>query len=175
MEYDHITYMRGIATTLKSVQHVEGDETKKHFFRVSSVASMDELMQNLSGVSGFNLIVENIRMGRLIDNTSENILDNQSNVFMLLKQANNTDSDSVEQTKKDCEAEAWKILAKMRLDRRNDHKGDVAKTGLRNMDFSTVYYQTVGPICDNMYGFMVTFNIAPPAAAKLLFNANYWI
>jgi hypothetical protein len=155
---------------------VEGDETQKHFFRVSSIANMEELIQNLTGISGYNMVVEDMRLGKFIDNASNNILDNQSNVFMLLKQVDNVDAASREQVIKDCRTECMKIWAKMKHDRLNDQKGNVQpKTGLRNLDLNSVYYQTVGPLGDNFHGMMYSFNIAPPLAAELVYNENDWL
>jgi hypothetical protein len=172
--YNHVTYMRAIATKLKRIQHVEGDDSQKHFFRVSSLANMEELIQNLTGVSGYALVVEDMRMGRFIDNDSENLLDNQSRVFMLIKQVNNADAASRENAIKDCETECMKIFAKMFVDRRNDYKFSL-KTGLRNLDRNSIYYQTVGPLGDNMHGMMYTFNIMPALNSELVYDENEWL
>ena len=175
MDYNHVEYMRNIATRLKSIQHVEGDETQKHFFRVSSITNMEELIQNITGLSGYALVVEDMRMGRFIDNDSENLLDNQSNVFMLLKQADIVDAESRQKAISDCETECMKIIAKMFSDWRDDNRPKTIKTGLKNLDRNSFYYQTVGPVADNFYGVMYTFNIAPPLASKIVYDENDWL
>ncbi len=175
MDYNHVDYMRAIATNLVSIQHVEGDDAQKHFFRVSSMMNMDELIQNLTGAGGYALIVEDIRMGKFIDNDSENLLDNKSCVFMLVKQADIADAASRETAQKDCEIECMKIFSKMFKDKRNDQRPEFPKTGLRNLDRNSIYYQTVGPLGDNFFGMMYTFNIAPPLASKIVYNANDWL
>jgi hypothetical protein len=167
--------MRNIAINLKSIQHVEDDENNCHFFRVSSISNLDELIQNLTGVSGFNLIVEDMLMGRFIDNDSENLLDNKINVFMLVKQVSIADASDLETVIKESEGECMKIFSKMRKDYHNDHKPIFPKTGLRNMDWNSITYQTVGPLGDNFYGLMYSFNITPPLAEKLVYNENDWL
>jgi len=177
MDYDHVIYMRDeIATKLQSIQHVEGDESRRHFFRVSSIANMEEVIQYLTDMEGYALIVEDMLMGRFIDNDSNNLLNNKSNVFMLVKQADLADADSRATAISDCEAECMKIFSKMFRDKIIDYKPQQGvKTGLRNLDRNSIYYQTVGPLGDNFHGLMYTYNVMPPLADKVVYNEADWL
>lgn len=174
MNFNYTAYMLDIAIRLLDIAHVEGDESLRHYFRISSLTNIEELLQCINTAAYPALIVEDMRIGRYIDNSSEDLLDNQSYSFIICKPVTLTDYAERETVIKECEAIYKKIISRMLRDRKNDYKQGTIKTGLRNFDANSIYYQTVGPIGDNCIGIMVSFSMLNPLAQDLVYNAKDW-
>jgi hypothetical protein len=172
--FDFITYMRDVATRHVLIQHVEDDETERHFFRVSSLSNMDELLQCISTAKFPAIIAEDFRMGRYIDNDSENLMDQQNHTFMVIAPVSIENADDREAVIKSTELIAKNIFSKMFRDKRNDHKL-TEKTGLRNLDRASIYYQTVGPLGDNCFGIMISFNMLQQLAKEVVYDDGDWL
>ena len=176
MAFNFTEYMRNIAISLKDIAHIEDDEDNKHFYRVSGLGMLEEVLQSLTKGKFPALIVEDNLFSRFYDGGSENFLDTQNYTFYICKQLNDyTDATGREEILKDCQEILYKIISKMIKDRRNDHACVQPLTGLRNLDISSFFIQSIGPIGDMCYGLMFSFTIVNPVAMDIIYNANDWI
>lgn len=175
MAFDFTAYMKGIAETLKDIRHSDSS-SEKRFFRISSVMNIDEMLQNFTTAGSACIMVEDNRTGRYQEaGGSMSYLDNQSYSFLIMKHCEQFDAESREQVKKDCEAIMKKIISKFKKDKAYDlqHPGET-RTGMRDFNMSTIYYQTIGPVGDNYYGMLVQFARLEPVNADLVYNDNDW-
>lgn len=174
MAVDFITYMRNVAVNLKDIGHIEDDEENMHFFRCTSLAQMDELLQNMSVVKFPALIVHDTLEGSLFDNGGAGYLDGENYFFYVVNHVAVNDFDAQEQAIKDCKSIMKKIIGKMRHDRINDFK--IINNPLTNMKYletNSFNYFSVGPIGDNCFGVYVSFTISEPDG--IIYTANDWI
>ncbi|MEI6853115.1 MAG: hypothetical protein WCL06_09740, partial [Bacteroidota bacterium] len=77
MSFDFTSYMENVAIKNKEIAHVP-ESAEKRFFRISSIVNLEEILANITNVGGTCLTVEDNLMGRLIDQNSDNYLDDQS-------------------------------------------------------------------------------------------------
>jgi hypothetical protein len=164
-KFDFLTYMKQVAENLIELQHSEND---RHFHRIESLGGLEELLQNLNFISGYQMLVID-RSSISLDDTSrsDNLIDRAFYTFFILKHAGLNNFDEIEQVKKGCRTTAEKILSKMFYDKR------LSRNGLLNLDRSSVFYDTHGPIGNNFFGIMCTFAVAD--ASDIAFNQNDWI
>lgn len=175
MAFDFTGYMKIIAEKLKEIQH-DDTATEKKFFRISSVANIDEMIQHFTNSGTPCLMVEDNDMGRYMEaDGSQSYLDNQSYSFCIMKHCEQMDASDREQIKKDVKAMHKKVISRFKKDKKYDltHPGEV-RTGMRNFDLASVFYQTIGPVGDNYYGILVQFSMLEPANADLVYDANDW-
>ena len=175
MEFNFTTYMRTIARQLIAIAWDPEDTDAKKFFRISSVVNMDELIQSLSGAASPCIVVEDTRVGRLMDRGSLNFLNNQSYTFMVLVQGETGNAEENEA----CKDTAWDItkaiLSRFMKDYHSDQRPPVVtKTGMRNIDWESISYQSVGPYGDSFFGIMVQFTMLNPINKQLVYNENEW-
>lgn len=163
MTFDFIPYMRTLAETLKDLLHT-GTDT--HFTRVTSVAGLEEFLQESSTLKGYQMVVLDKDSGRLDDSSqSDNLLDRGVFTWWIFAVASGDDFDAIETTKAGIKTVAKKVMAKMFKDKR-----DMAN-GLANLD-RNIYYDSIGPVAQGWYGTMVTFNVKD--AAGIVYDPNDW-
>ena len=107
---------------------------------------MDELAQKINTAGSPCMDVEDNFTGRMEDSGSENYQDNQSYSFMVLKKCDYADAGARQLAIEDTRAMVFKILSRIKKDYSHDHQGGYPATGLRNFDWNSLYYQTVGQI-----------------------------
>jgi len=176
MAFDFTGYMKTIAEKLKEIKHSDTAKEKK-FFRISSVMNLDEMLPTFTTSGSPCLMVEDNDVGRYQEaDGSQSYLDNQSYSFVILKHCAQLDASDREQIKKDCKAMMKKIISKFKKDKYYDqtHPGEV-RTGMRDFDIASVFYQSLGPVGDNYYGILVQFSMLEPANKDLVFNPLDWI
>jgi len=166
--FDAVIYFEDIARKLKAVRH---SDANKHFFRASNVMQLQELIASLSIAQYPAIVVFDKRDGRFEDNQSNNLIDRQYHQVLVLKPANGESSDSRRAAVDECSNIVNSIISRMTRDwleaqRMND------TTGLRNLDRSTMYYNTVGPLLDNLFGLELAFTLKEVQNTK--FVADDW-
>jgi hypothetical protein len=161
--------MRNIAINSVDIGHIEGDEDNNRFFRVASIMTVDEIINNLSIMKEFSLVVEDNAEGGLIDNNS--IMDKPIHTFFLLKKVEQDNADDREAAKQQCKSVMFKILSRMRRDWISDNEGKT-EIGVRNIEFGQWTYQTFGPILNNCIGISVSF--IAPNSVNTAYNGNDW-
>lgn len=167
MDFDFVTYMRDCATRLKSIGNTEANE---HFFRCSGIANMEELLGSASAQSPLLMVTDNPE-GRLEDNDSDHVLDRQLFTFTVLTHVNSSDFGEREDAIKLTKAIAFKILGKMKRDKRKEGMRQIS-IGLRDLELGSITYNTIGPLGDNYYGTDVSFTILNKP--DLAYDANDW-
>jgi hypothetical protein len=168
--FSFVDYMKGLAFKNRLLQHTD---EKKAFYRVSSITNLEELLT--SGSFGKNrcMLVIDGREGRMVDNESDNLLDNQYYTFFIVEHVEQNDPDKRQQALVMCMYVVKQVLGKMFLDKRNDQKGKTPLTGLGNLDRASIYYKEFGPIGDNFWGYMVSFSLMEPP--NIRYNEQDWI
>jgi hypothetical protein len=166
MNFNSVTYFTQIARKLKAIGHTD---TNKKFFRASNVNQLQELIQNLTSAQYPALILFDKLDGRFEDNTSNNPIDRQFYSLLIVKPVDGEDSDSRRQVIEDCKAIVMKIFARMTRDwlAANKVSVDGDTTGLRNFDRGSAYYNSIGPISDNLFGTEYAFTIREAINTKL--------
>lgn len=164
MQFNFITYMRDCATRLKAIGHTE--QTPK-FFRISSLAQLDELLSMISDIGYPALLIHDNMDGAIGDrSTSNNYLDIPNYTFYVVEHVSLNDHDAKQQVITNCKNIGLKILAKMKHDKLDLNQG------LTFLQFDNIPYQTIGPIGDNCHGVM--FTISVPNQAQITYNADDW-
>lgn len=175
MNFNFISYMHTIAQNLKEVAWDPDDASAKKFFRISSMANMDELIQGLASASAPCIVVEDISAGRFTDIVSRNLHDNRTYSFMVLDKVPPADYATMATVRQSTYALCIKILSRMMRDYNLDNRVPATRIGLRNMDWSSVYYQFVGPLGDNLYGYMVQFTVLNSLNPEIQYNPSHWL
>lgn len=165
--FNFLTYMLDCATRLKSIGH---DEYTKRFFRCSGIAGLEELLNNLTDITGRVLVVHNNQEGSVGDiSRADNFLDSPYYVFYVLEKVQNyNDFDAEELVKANCKETGFKILARMIREKR------LGQNGLTFLDFSSIPYQNVGPVGNGFYGVMFSFTVTD-GDSRLIFNEADWL
>lgn len=174
-EFSFIEYMRDIAIKLKDVGHIENDDKNRRFFRVSGIANIEEFLQNLTNVTGYCLMVEDIddHTGNIFSSNSQNWLDTQTYVYFVVKQVGLLDFDDKELILTGCKQVGLKIIAKIIQDWEQENKGQKARTPLFTWD-QRLQHTVVGPIGDNFFGIMYQITFTPNIAKKLVVDPTDW-
>lgn len=163
-KFDFIPYMLDCATRLKAIRHTEENP---RFFRVSGLAGLEEYLQRLSEAQYPCLLVHDNQDGNVGDtSTSDNFLDNPYYAFYVVTRPEFGNADESETAKKLCKSIGFKILARMKRDKRNQ------VNGLAFLRFSSIPYQTIGPIGDQAVGVMFSFTVTDQAS--LVYNDADW-
>jgi len=160
--------MLNIAEILSDIQHTE---SIPRFHRISGIASLEELMNNMGHTSGIQLVVEDIYSGRFSDLQSQNMLNTRLYSFYVLKRAEITDPDDLELVRAECFEVVKKIISKLIHDRLTDHRL-LSSHGLRNLDVLNIRYNSVGPVGDYFYGVQAYFNLLTPGGIE--YNSADW-
>lgn len=164
-KFEFIKYMLDCAVRLKDIGHTD---TKQRFFRISGISQLEELLSSLPNASSPALLVENNTDGRVGDNArSDNFLDTPYYIFYVIEKAPFNDHNKMQAAKENSKNIGFKILSRMLNDRRH------YRNGLIMFDFSSITYQSVGPIGDNCFGTMFSFSVANPA--DLVYSNDDWL
>jgi len=164
-KFEFIEYMLDCAIRLKVIGHLD---SQQRFFRISGISQLEELLSSLPSASTPALLVENNTDGRVGDTArSDNFLDTPYYVFYVIMKAPFNNHDKMQEAKEKSKQIGFKILSRMLHDRRN------YQNGLIMFDFSSVSYQSIGPVGDNCFGTMFSFSVANQA--DLAFKNDDWL
>lgn len=154
--FDFITYMQALAESHKELSH---SAANKCFFRVSGIAQMEELLQNLSVAKFPALIVEDMPEGRYIDAVSDNVIDRRYFSFYVLHTAKIEDADDRSGAIAYCKEIVNSLISKMFRDFKNANVDFSDASGLRTLERNSISYRAVGPVGDNCVGIWVSFTV----------------
>lgn len=166
--FDFVSYMRGLAESLKEIQHTED---APRFHRITNLSLLEEAISNMRRIEGVQLIVEDVLEGDFIYN-GNTLIDRPVYRFYLVKNAVRQDFDSKEQVKRECKLIAKKIIGRLFHDQYSDESYTTTH-GLNKLDRSSFAYFSIGPILDLFYGVEVSFSLNEAAGIK--YNAEDWI
>ncbi len=167
--YNHINYMQSCAEVLKAIAHTEASP---RFHIIGGIASMDELLQNLSKADeGFHLLAPNNVDGSF-SIANDVPLDKRMLQFYVVKRNPFTDYVGMATAKTECHALAAKIISRMAYHAYLANLQGPDTYGLRDLDIRTISYQSVGPLADNFYGIEVTFTLY--SGTNFIYNQDDW-
>jgi hypothetical protein len=162
--FNAVCYFQKVAESLIEIGHTP---EKPRFFRVRSLATLDELLVRLPAACFPAILVHDSIDGAIGDiATSDVYLDEPQLVFYVLhkvRQGKESDVDAAIQRSK---AIGLKILSLMLRHKNRDMHG------LQLLDFSRIPYQSVGPLADNCFGMMFMLSVIDHA--DLIFLADDW-
>lgn len=158
MKFNAIAYFENIARQMKAIGHTN---ERKHFFRASNVLQLQELIQNLTAAEYPALVIFDKRDGRYEDHTSNNLIDRQIYQLLVLVQTEAENSDERHAAIERCNDICRRIISRMTRDWLQAQRGNDT-TGLRNLDRNNMYYNSVGPLVDNLFGMELVFVIREP-------------
>ncbi len=151
MSFNAITYFEKVARKLKAIGHTD---TEQHYFRIRSLSTLDELLNNLPSANFPALLVHDTIDGVIGDfSVSDNFADEPQFVFYILQKADFTDEASVDEAVQLCRSIGTKIIAQML------RHSSLAMHGLQFIDLSRIPYQSIGPLGDQCFGMMYMFNV----------------
>lgn len=161
--FDFVAYMELLATGLKSLKH--DADGQKHFYRVSSLVALDELLQGLNQAQFPALCVIDAPEGRFTDRDSSNLLDVQYYYFFVLQKADIDDAASRQLAISESRVIVRQLFGKMFRDRHNEQINPslLPTYGLANLNRDSISYRAVGPIADNCYGLWASFTVTNSA------------
>jgi len=171
MKYDHLAYFESIARKLLAIGHTD---QLPHFFRASTIFSLEELITSLNSAQYPALVVFDKTEGRFTDQLSDNLVIQPLYQVMILKPASGMDSVSRKLVMENCFSIFRAILSRMSLDKTADTRlpRSLELTGLRNFNRNDIVYNSIGPIFDNLYGIEFSFSLAEPF--DLSFKEEEW-
>ena len=172
MTFDIISYMEDVARRLKSIGH-DPENKKSHFFKCSGITALEELMEKLTHAEYPALCVVDNPEGRLIDQTSSNLLDNQYYYFFVIDKAKINDANDRKATIDRCKVIYKKILSKMFRDQLAEQRERLqGGTGLRNLNRGDISYKAIGPLGDSCYGMWASFTLLNTTG--IVYNEDDW-
>lgn len=149
--YNHFQY--GENLTKQLVFFAPGKERgKKVFFKSPNSDELYSISQKLSDINYPVLVAIDGRDAEY-DDIGDSLFEKAQYFFMLLQPASIDDSDDILLKQKECHSNALQIQARMMLDSRN------YENGLTNLLPDTFKTGSVGPLCDNLYGVIIGFNV----------------
>ncbi len=163
--FNFIPYFKNIAETLKEIQSTATDN---HFHRIIALQEMDELLANSRNINGFQLVVLDKISGRLNDNSkSDNLLDRRFHTYFIIKKVEHGNFNEHQTVNQQCIDISRKIMSKLFIDKRN------VQNNLLNLDRSSFYYDSIGPIAHGYFGVMCNFSL--DNAAGIAYNSDDWL
>ena len=169
MKFDIVAFMENAARCRNSVKHTD---TEKHFFRISGLQAMDEVLQSMGEARFPAILVEDELDGQFIDNNSDNVLDMRNFIFYVEKQVRSVDMDDREDIIRECNVICRHILSLMFRYKSEEGKKNLNDSGLRYLDRSSVSYFTIGPVGDNCFGIACGFQILDTPDVR--FDESAW-
>lgn len=171
--FDFKTYMAECAEKLKAIRHTPDSP---RFFIVSSIASLEGLLANITiGASFPAIIIHDEQEGHFGDiSNSKNFIDYPDYTFYVIDKVQKlNDIERIEATKRNCKLLGQKIIGRMLKHKREALLTGSDTYGLALMQKQNITYQTIGPIGNNCYGVM--FFITVPTEANITYNESDWI
>lgn len=162
--YNHAEYMEAIAANLKEIAH---SANHKAYAEASTISIFEGLSEHITTLNFPCLVIIDDMTSQLVDNTSDNVLDNPYYQFAILHKADINDSKSHRIARANSKALARKVLTRMFKDKSE------YKNGLDNLQRGGISFQGIGPLGDGAYGCLVTFTTLEYPG--LIYDAKDWL
>jgi len=171
-KFNYVDYMQMLATANKLLKH--DPEGEKHFFKVSSLINLDELLQNLNQAEFPALCVVDEPEGKLVDKDISNLLDLQYYYFFVIDKAEIDDAASRKRAIDGSRIIMKQLFSRMFRDKLKEQQNAllVPSYGIRNLNRDSISYKAVGPIADNCFGLWASFTLLESSDIK--YNADDW-
>jgi hypothetical protein len=169
MIFDFITYMQSIAENLLALGH---SATTKHFFRVSGISGLEEILQNLSTAEFPALCVVDNPEGRMASDNRAGVIDRQYYYFFVIKPSKTEDADSRHEAIADSLTISKQIVSKILNDYMNENRVFGNATGLMRLQTDSFSYKSVGPLGDNCHGVWISFAVINESGIR--YDTSQW-
>lgn len=156
MDFDFIAYVKNLASSHKLIKHTDADA---HFYIITSLEKLEGLLNNPK--TNYPVICANDDdSGRFNDNGADMVFDRKPfSFYVFMKSKNQLDMNERNVNKEICRRIGFDFMTKIKADKKNDMLGLIPKTGLRNVDLSSVTYFMVGPLLDGVIGYEFFFSM----------------
>jgi|GEM_PF-2362371 len=165
VSFDFDSYMESLAEKLVDISHDTSSKKTDRFHRCSGITNLEEILQNITSISGMQLIIQDNLAGGFSDGKSNNVQETPYYNYFLLKKAKAGSMPERKAAVNACKAAMKKILARMRYDKLRDM--NFQNTGLLYFDINTVRYDTIGPLADSYFGVWCSFTLTEPALLNI--------
>lgn len=169
MIFNFITYMQSIAENLLALGH---SSSTKHFFRVSGISGLEEILQNLSTAEYPALCVVDNPEGRMSSDNKVGVIDRQYYYFFVITPAKTEDAVSRHEAIDDCLSISKQIVSKMLYDYMNENRVFGNITGLMRLQTDSFSYKSVGPLGDNCHGVWISFSVINESGIR--YDTTQW-
>lgn len=163
MSFNSVEYFENIARKMKAIRHTD---SSPKFFRASSARTLEELLNSGAVAQYPSIILFDKRDGKFEDRQSNNLQDRQFYQLLILQKSEQLDSDSRRQAIDESFSVCRKIISKMTKDWLEAQRIPNIVDGLRNLDRDSMYYNTVGPFLDSLYGIEFVFTLKESVNTK---------
>lgn len=167
IEYDHLTYTKNIAETLKEIAHV--DVTNVRWERVSGLFNLEEFIQK-GKTPGVHLCCKDVFSAR--KSWKEGRVRERQYFTYFLFQYTGKSFDEREVVKRNLRSVERKIFSNYKKDYYSD-SSDAVVYGLQELDLNTFITEELVLIGDGFLGLMVSFTNDP--ILEIRYDANDWI
>lgn len=168
----YITYFEDLAREHYLILHESCD--RKTFFRVD----IDELLEGLPGKSiAYPLMALESFTGKYDAQNDfyDNILERRTCAFSILYKVKQNDYDD-QNIKLDLALQVGKdVIARILYDFKLKAKWDDGTLKVAVFNPSSLFFQKVGPLTDNEYGYRFQFDLINPERINLSYDVNKWI
>jgi hypothetical protein len=164
MLYEHFIYGEWLAEHLAAIRHTASDP---HFFRATEQTSYNDLLNSISSAHGVILIAIDDMNARLSFSAPDSLIEFPKYTFLILRETNSDDIDSLFAAQSECRQIALQIIARMKFDslRYSDN-------GMNNLDENSFQISGAGPVSDNFYGVELSFSFNNGIDYHV--NADFW-
>lgn len=169
MKFDVVTFMENMARWCKLIGHTDNE---RHFYRVSGIQAIEEVLQNMGDNFSPALLVEDELEGQFADGLSDNVRDVRNFMFYVVKRSELQDMADRQTIIRECHAIVKQIIAVMFKYYKTDNKSALNTYGLRGLVKGSIAYFTLGPIGDNCFGIGCGFQIND--SHDIAFDMTQW-
>jgi len=155
--------MEKLAKRLKLVSH---SDSNRHFYRATEQTELEELTANISSANGTIIIAID---GSFVDfefPDSDNLVARPQYSVVIASQTSSSDSSTILTVQQTCKQIAIQIISKILQD------AQAEENGCRYINEKTFTIEGIGPIADNFYGVILSFNMEEGINYQL--DSNMW-
>jgi hypothetical protein len=161
--YNHKAYGQELTRSLKLFQPQELES----FFEATNSDTLYSIDQKLSSINYPCLVAIDGSDSDYRDNEAEALLKKPQYFFMFLKPAQSDDSVAIIDAQKICSANAEQVMFQM-LQESGKHL-----KGLTGLQIDTFSIRSIGPIGDNLFGVILSFNLEYGIVHKK--DLDFWV
>jgi hypothetical protein len=165
----YVAYWQDLATHNKNILHTPENP---RFARMNIEEIVNATRSDIDMTH--NVMILESYEGQLGDNTSDNIIDNQSGAVMVIRHVEKNDFAAENTAQTDSKNILFSLLSKIKKDKETFPQSDANRSNgmVKKFDFNSVSYHKVGPLFDNCYGFRLQFSFSE--SIDLSYKSGDW-
>lgn len=161
--YNHKAYGQELTRKLKLYQ----PKAIASFFEATNSDTLYSIDQKLSSINFPCLVAIDGQDSDFRDNEADALIKKPQYFFMFLKPAVSDDSAAIMDAQKTCAANAEQVMFKMMDESENN------VNGLTGLMVDSMSIRSIGPIGDNLFGVILSFNLEYGIVHKK--NPDFWV